>query len=425
MSSFGLGTAGRATWEEIKHYEGPYPAKSGDEGKASVGRWFNYFWREALRAPSVTNSDGNDRQAVLKVFNEVFDFNRQTKTPVVKTSFDLMARNQPDRVRALFMTIIGIGFRGYDVASLQDATPTFVEMIKVNNDVIRLGFRCDSRDWPSVSATGAKRKVEVDTIRQDWGLDKAWHPFSQPDVRNKLWFRNGVNDNCLHATLSVGSGFVPVTRFPRIDEVEFYGNLPNKALRFWTKAERETFFQRGKIKFVNFQHDGIVETMLWTGTYVYIFKVNGLVGINTEEIQGAGDAFPERGLVEVSADRHLAVCTIRRIHYGYPSVEDTVAYKATDWMLTPDEGSVKLKLGDSDPLLQALKQKLTFLGRKLPARPDGYAPELAFPRDFSDGSLDWNVLPQNCVFPASAPKAVVSPAANLVTSGRGASENVK
>lgn len=422
MASFGIGAAGAATWQEIKEYEGPYPAPTGSAGAASVGRWFNYFWREALRAPSVQNAGGQDRESVLAIFNQVFDFKRQTKKPIVKTAFELLVANNPDRVRSMFMTLIRIGFRGFEPARQEDMSSTFAEMIRVNNDVIRLGFRCDSRDWIAVSATGAKRKTEVDAIRRDWGFDKKWHPFSDPAVRSKLWFRNGVNDNCLHATLSVGSGFLPVTRFPRIDEVEVYGHLPEKPLRFWSPSERENVFAKGKIKFVNVQLDGSMQTCIWTATYIYIFKVNGLIGFNTEKEQGIGDSFPERGLSEVTADLHLAVCTIQRIHFGFPDVEGTVAYKVTDWMLTPDEGGVKLKLGDSNPLLNAFKQKLIFLGNKLPAKPDGYARPDTFPKNFAD--LDWNVLPKNCVFPATAAKPAVEPAKNVVTTQSGASKKI-
>jgi hypothetical protein len=78
-----------------------------------------------------------------------------------------MVGNQPARVRDLFMTLIRIGFRGFDPGAQEDTTPTFAEMVKVNNDMIRLGFRCDSRDWASVQATGgARRKVKEDTLRR-------------------------------------------------------------------------------------------------------------------------------------------------------------------------------------------------------------------------------------------------------------------
>lgn len=423
MASFGIGASGIAKWEDIKDYDGPYAEPSGEAAKSSVGRWFNYFWREALRTPENRNEGSPNRNELLRIFNQVFDFDRKNKKAVVKTAFDLLISNQPTRVRTeIFMKLIDIGFKGYNVASLQDMSSTFAEMIRVNNDTIRLGFRCDSRPWVDVESTaGAKRKTEVDNIRRDWGFDKLWHPFSDDDVRNKLWFRKGVNDNCLHATLSVGAGLIPVTRFPRIDEVDVFGRLPNKALKFWTPTERESLFAKGKIKFVNVDLGHGVETMFWTKTNIYVFKASGLPGINTETIQGLGDQFPERGLTELSADKHLAMCEVRRIHFGYPQVDELVAYKTSDWEFTPNEPAVKLKLGDSDPLLNAFKQKLNILKNKLPSTPEGYQ-AVGFPRDYA--VLSWNIRPQDCVFPASAPKPTVQPPSNVVLTQAGATKKV-
>lgn len=395
---------GCQNFEEIREFTSPYPANG---SKREIGYWFNYFWKEAVRCASRHGTD-EQKHRVVDIFNEVFEnysYDQRAHLPAatVKGNFG----SNPFRVRFILKQLMDLGFTRFAIhskagrpAQIQNLSLSFIESIEAEGQPrLPLGFRCDSRAWQDVYRQGAKRKIDVTSTekREEWGFTKLWHPFNDTFVNSYLWFRRGASeDNCLHATLSVGTTMLATVRFPRIDDCDV--EVPSKELKYWTLQECQSFYRKGRIGFAEFGGP----QMPWTGTNLYIFKANDLMGIDTEQLQvaeGQVDShFAERGIEEVPEEKHLAWCEIRRLYYDWPGDADKLyAYQYTPWQFFPSYDAVRNKLGGG--LFHAFVLKLNELTAKFPSMPttgsqdgDKETHLQGYPLDAK--AINWNLTPE-------------------------------
>jgi hypothetical protein len=248
-----------------------------------------------------------------------------------------------------------------------------------NANKIEVFWRCDGRkkqDFIDIDAAVAAVDTAQSADRSN--LRQKWHPYSNPDIKNKLWLRRSSKDNDYYTIVSVGLDFRTVTAFPTLDETKAYtwpmdaSGYAMKPITGWDEAEFNK--QRKYLAKVSVSEAGKpAKTCLRICTKVFAYMAvitKGFV-IHTQNY-GAGKAsesFPERGIRGFSKDLCVAYLPLLRVHHG-PKREDgfTLFVDPRDpprLLITPEEmqnryGTAKdrvMKLFD-DALNDAQKKHL-------------------------------------------------------------------
>ncbi|MFK7887713.1 MAG: DUF4157 domain-containing protein [Gammaproteobacteria bacterium] len=201
-----------------------------------------------------------------------------------------------------------------------------------------VAFRGDSRPLRQIQEQGGQTsKADVPVLREQYGMDKAWHPMSDPAVSNAAYYRKGMNDNDLFTVVSIAVSFLDATKFPLIEEMK----------------DHETYHDAGGA--------------LCSDVTVYVLYVSD--GFDTFAKQRRDEATYGKGEFatrHVPFDQHLAAIRVRRRHKGATGNDGHVATIAN---ITPlNEARGRALLEDSG------YQRLTGWLEQLEAQAHDYTP---------------------------------------------------
>jgi hypothetical protein len=218
---------------------------------------------------------------------------------------------------------------------------------------LKLGFRGELRQPAQVKLhNGCSPKARVVSLRKDMNMAAPWHPFSRPELRNKVYYRKGNGDNCLYTTVSIAYDFDTASKFPllsdlRTDAPDAFGTATVEAAGIESNVARLRAALGDTITRQHFNPDrratdakpgynpgsqpaapaakpvrSIIRLLPLVRMNVYLFRVRGNVW-DTQSYQASqrNAEFPERAMEYVPWGDFLARVRVDRIHYGDDSNE--------------------------------------------------------------------------------------------------------
>ena len=353
-------------------------ATNRDVEEYSFEWWFNYFWAEGRRGGK-EGAPADERDAFWWVVSQMFDASTLPKNSgeagtinELGTGFKLkagVADFDTSKRRKILHTLMKVGFEEFPVAFRETAESLFAHMVTMparegaNDHVtfsLALGYRSDSRPWSSIQTQGIRARSHVPVLVGSMKMSEPWHPFSDPEVRNKIWFRKGVEDNCLHSVISIASKFNDALYFPRIDDGSIYsfasrlgGTSPLN--QRWTpevnqgaKANRASLC---KVALSNGDDRYLVASR--TTILVFAFPPS-FMAANTESYQrhlGGASPFPERGVGEIPTEYVLAIFDVLRVHHGATADDGQTNFVQKITLTKTDDATLKSVLLTDDAVL--------------------------------------------------------------------------
>lgn len=293
--------------------------------------WFMYFWKEA--SARVSSATAQEKQRVLEFFNKAF-----IKPPKFGLGNDWVIPRGPfltgtpppfaaDELRGYLTAMLKIGFDWIaldvngDLGASSDAMLAYADMAgrTVHYQLV----------WRGESRRGLTelRQKGYDTQARDGERSRTirtgepWHPFSENEIRSKLWYRTGQNDNCLYSTVSVATDWRASVCFPKIEQTTDLSAIQNAFVN--QKQTLGSLVQQyptriGKVLFLN----GKTEDRLITTSKVALMAVEGMF-LKTQERQedtqigkGPGTGYPELGVSSIAGSNVFAMVEFVRIHHG-------------------------------------------------------------------------------------------------------------
>jgi len=223
---------------------------------------------------------------------------------------------------------------------------------------LRLGYRGELRQPLQVKAhNGCVPKAQVLGLRTQMNMNANWHPFSDPALRNKVYYRKGNGDNCLYSTVSVAYDFGTASKFPLLfdlkkDAPDAIGNATVEACGMQSKVGAMAALLGPQITKQHFDPPFRVQStkpsyapgampakaavgqapkadteyqvrnLISVRMNVYLFRIRGSVW-NTETYQAVNHnaQFPERAMDQIPWNDFLARVMIDRVHFGEDSNE--------------------------------------------------------------------------------------------------------
>jgi hypothetical protein len=266
--------------------------------------FFGTFWkemREADRAEllsKIVNEDGTQLKAGYTDLN-----NKEA------SYYNNLGPNRQEELRKLLKGMMDKGFTTWSKKTEKapnKGMPEKGEKLLPKIDALGpqqfgVGFRGDSRDPDTLIAhdKGAfNRKVQSPFAINSYNLAQAWNPFSQDEVKNTMYWREGQADNDLFTVVSVAKNFATASKFPLLDD-------PPKDLKVYAQQAELV---------VSSDSTNARTTVKTAVSRMYVYMVAIDEGFNTEEYQVS--RFPEIGVQEVKAEKFLAHMQILRLHFG-------------------------------------------------------------------------------------------------------------
>lgn len=229
---------------------------------------------------------------------------------------------------------------------------TFFPSIKQDPN-LKLGFRGELRQPHQVRMhNGCMPKAQIMSLRKDMNMSAAWHPFSKPSVRDKVYYRKGNGDNCLYTVVSVAYDFGTASKFPLLfdlerDNPDAFGTATVEASGIeskvaktraaladtltrqhfnptWRATDAKPGYNPGPMpgpstRGVPYKAPAQFQVRLlkMVRMNVYLFRIRGNTW-NTEAYQtNQGNAnFPERAMDRVPWGDFLARVRVDRLHFG-------------------------------------------------------------------------------------------------------------
>jgi len=374
--------------------------------------WFNYFWAEA-RGAGEAQAGGlgaADERTFWGVVARLFAPESLPRSDADAQAINaagtgLKVRADYDRLgdgdrRAVLTTLLRLGFEEFPLAFMDEAASLFAHHVTVPMAVLStgevmttqismaLGYRSDSRPWSAISTQGVKARSHVPKLVVDMHMDKPWHPFADEAVRNSVWWRKGVKDNCLHTVISIASTFNDALYFPRIDDGSIYpfkdkllgnGSLLDK----WTPEVNQSAKAK-RMYLVRAVVNGRQTYMFASLTTILVFAFPpNFRAANTEKYQknrGVANAFPERGVGEIPTEYILAYLDVLRVHHGKTGDDGQTCFIRSVTVIPPSDDALKAVLV-TDSAVMAFKEYIrghrASIGQPLAYPPDkkGYRVE--------------------------------------------------
>jgi hypothetical protein len=297
--------------------------------------WANHFYQE------VKDSEKKP------FYTEVWESNQS-----LKKKFDTQNASADRAVwRDLLERVLEKGFIEYPAEVKGDHDQWFPPI--KDDPHLRLGYRGELRQPMQVKAhNGCVPKAQVLGLRIQMNMNANWHPFSDPAIRNKVYYRKGNGDNCLYSTVSVAYDFGTASKFPLLfdlkkDAPDAIGNATVEACGMQSKVGAMAAMLGPQITKQHFDPNFRVQStkpayapgqmpakpavgmapkpdteyqvrnLTSVRMNVYLFRIRGSVW-NTETYQAANKnaQFPERAMDKVPWDDFLARVMIDRVHFG-------------------------------------------------------------------------------------------------------------
>jgi hypothetical protein len=336
--------ARESNWDLVASVSDPF---GNGVSPREFGFWFNYFWKEAVTCPNLTDAQ---KVKVAEAFFSVFRQNSPPSTSAFTIRGDFASRDNAYKENVLRQLLI-VGFQrvaldeteytsrplvstsGKPLAPRQlvsvGAAELNVTPVQSNGEDWLIAFRCDARSYEQLCRDfgfNSRTRSANAELRLNYALDEQWHPFANPVYTRSLFLRRGTTnrDNCLHSVISVTTNFSAATHFPLLDRTSFEARstdgqyLCHMPFDEWTDAD-ELLSANHRMKLRAHKNAGVID-YLERDNYVHIFHMNGLKGgpslkgVNTQAV--VGDVFPERGLEKVPAS-HLLGEIIFQQRYWY------------------------------------------------------------------------------------------------------------
>ncbi len=297
--------------------------------------WANYFYQEC--------SSEKKKQA----FKEIYQHNKDAPGgKELKFKYKLDRLSVPAVVKnwnTLMTGLLNDGFTEFP-QEFRSTDDVLIPRVREETD-LRIGFRGELRQPLDVRKhNGCRPRAHVLALLPEMNIDKGWHPFSEAATRNKLYYRKGNGDNCLHTAVSVAVDFGTASKFPLLADliaeddigtatVEAEGIASNvegvKAALAKTQTPTDTLYalsnpvhpvvgalRAAKPSEAKAPRPGI-RLLRSVRMNVYLFLVKGVV-YDTRGYQAhlKNAPFPERAAEAIPWDHFLARLKIDRIHYG-------------------------------------------------------------------------------------------------------------
>lgn len=199
----------------------------------------------------------------------------------------------------------------------RDHLMNFMRKMSGDREAQSFCWRSDSRSMTEIGLDGGFQakcnSANQETLAKN-NMDKDWHPFNLPAIRQYMWFRKGQKDNCLYSVISIGNS----------EDWKDYLSFPLAAdHKSWNMTDRQ----------VSVQRNGRLETVTLgvSWTYLYLFVMSDLILADTEQIQSwiaaekqrlkegrseGGGAFPERATRGIPMENIYGAVKFIRIHHA-------------------------------------------------------------------------------------------------------------
>lgn len=340
--------------------------------------WFNYFWAEGRRGGLAAATEA-DRDKFMWVVAQMFDSASVPATEseaarINETAVGMKLTRHAEgfdssKRRKILRTLMDVGFEEFPITHRETAQSLFAHLVTMparegaNDHVtfsLALGYRSDSRPWAAIQAQGIRARSHVPVLVHSMNMDAPWHPFSEDGAANKLWFRRGVADNCLHSVISVASTFNDALYFPRLDDGSIYGFQgalkDRRPLNVrWTAEVNQTAkkARAGICRVVTTANEERYLVGTRTTILVFAFPPN-FTAANTERYQRelkADNPFPERGVGEIDPDYVLAIVDVVRVHHGPTSDDGQTSFIQGVRQIKADDAALKSVLLTDDAVM--------------------------------------------------------------------------
>ena len=275
--------------------------------------WFGTFWKEMPKA---------DRLTVLK---EVVNQNGEllpnwNYLDIKETSqFNNLSVDRQNAMKTLLKDkMMKKGFTRWDKKvgdGMSEGAKLLPKIDALGKQEYGVGFRGDARDHAKLIEhdQGAFRpKIKTPFAINKYNLNATWNPFSDDDVKNNMYWREGQADNDLFTVVSVAKDFATSTKFPLIDD-------PGPDLKIYPNGA--TLKLRNPVSKNEYDQPATVSRM-------YVYMVTADEGYDTQSYQTKESSFPEIGVKGIAAEKFLARMEVIRIHYGATGDDGHVVYVA-------------------------------------------------------------------------------------------------
>lgn len=320
--------------------------------------YFKYFMTEAVASGSLDSLAAPFNQLFVKQANQL-RLKAGLEPTKGKDDYTFSAGTGADVWRGALKQIMLLGFKAVkinqldpDSASLSNAMleSRFVRYIGAQQGTpgpVEIFWRSDARPKDVyIEGQTCTCHIQVKENADKYHLNSAWHPYSENEIKSKLWLRENANiDNDYYTVVSVGLDFRTVCAFPTLDEKKAYSwelkdGYTMKPPSEWTTDQLKT--HAGKLALVNLAQGG-QKIRVATVTYAYMMALNSGVVIDTTSWAGSKGAakFPERGVRGIPKECFVAYIPLLRIHHGPSRVHGFTLFRhpamAPQLLLSPDE----------------------------------------------------------------------------------------
>jgi hypothetical protein len=301
--------------------------------------YFKYFMAEAVHSP--------EKAKLVDPFNRLFYKQRglgmRLKPGLVPVKYKedyifAQGRAGAETWRTALTEMMLLGFKGVKVNDLDQVSDSLqnamlerdyfrrIALDSGGNGEVEYFWRGDGRPKESfLNSQTATCAVDTDDSAKRFRLNSLWSPYSDPEIKGKMWLRVSANvDNDYFTLVSVGLDFRAVVAFPLLDEAKAYGWAGPGGLsdpttivppESWDQPKLNTYSDY--LALVHLRKGGD-KIRLATRNYVYMMAFTNGAVIDTSKLSVAkGERlFPERGVRGIPRSEFVGCIPVLRIHHG-------------------------------------------------------------------------------------------------------------
>jgi hypothetical protein len=309
--------------------------------------WFLYFWKEA-KTTIGNEASLAEKNEFLIFFNATFKKGPtwSTNNQVVPRGRFLNPPNAPGdpwtanlltsgQLLAILNMLLKYGFKCITLAGGQvvpnDTSADLVALCESLDVKVhwKAGWRAESwRDIQRLRRTGYLAQASDDQAQsaneQSWAvkcnLRQNWHPYTDPAVRNRLYYRKNQNDNCLYSAVSLAHNWKTAACFPKIAQHTEYPKLAGVNIDAKARSAHPKYI--GIVTFRKAEPGDsmtdCVRMMFVTTSKISLMVVEGIVfrTDNAQQRYKNGECFPEFAVPKVEGRNVMAMVQLLRVHHG-------------------------------------------------------------------------------------------------------------